>query len=125
LAHYRKALELVHKDHLEYDWAHANLANLLIKLGDDRQAFQFAAEAAHRNPNSPRNFFLGGKALAKLNRHELAVKWLRRAVELDANYPEPRYLLAQTLRKLGRNEEAQRELKAFQELQARIPRDRR
>ncbi|MEX2263413.1 MAG: tetratricopeptide repeat protein [Bryobacteraceae bacterium] len=123
--HYLKALDLVHKDHPEYDWAYANLANLLMKKGDYRQAFNLAAEAAERNPNSARNYYLTAKALVSLERMETSVRWLKRSIELDSNYAEPRYLLAQVYRKLGQREEAERQLKAFREINARTPRNRR
>jgi tetratricopeptide (TPR) repeat protein len=125
IQYYLKALELVHKDHPEYDWAYGNLANLMLKLGDYRKAFDLAAEAAKRNPSSPRNFFLGGKALFKLEKLDLVEKWLRGSMDLDPLYPEPRYLLAQVLRKQGRIDEAHGELKRFQEAAAGTPRVRR
>ena len=110
-----KALELVHT-YPEYDWAHANLAAFFLRREEFEKAFQFATEAAQRNPQSARNFFLSGKALIKLNKENLSVRWLERAVELDANYREARYVLAQTYRRLGRKEDAARELAAFQSL---------
>lgn len=122
---YEKALALVHTAHPEYDWVYGNMANLLYKLGDYRRAFQFGAEAANRNPNSARNFFLTGKALAKLERWELAAKWLGNSVNLDPKYSEARYQYATVLRKLGRNDEAQAQLKAFREITASQPRNRR
>jgi tetratricopeptide (TPR) repeat protein len=122
---YLKALDLVYKDHRDYEWPYANLANLLLKRGENEKAFQLAAEAAARNPNSARNFFLTGKALARLQKLDLSIKWLKRSAELDPSYPEPHYLLAQVYQKLGRNEEAQREFRVFQEISAKMPRTRR
>ena len=63
--HYLKAIALVHKDHPRYDVVYANFAELMIKLGDSQRAFDLAAEAAQRNPDEPRNFFLAGKALVQ------------------------------------------------------------
>lgn len=116
LRHFAKALELVHKDHREYDTAYANAANFLMERGQDEKAFQLAAEASERNPDSARNFFLTGKALVRLGKDELSIRWFRRAAELDPKYTEPRYWLARVYRKLGRNEDAARELAAFREL---------
>ncbi|MBI3469902.1 MAG: tetratricopeptide repeat protein [Candidatus Solibacter usitatus] len=79
LRHFFKALDLVQKDHPEYDWAHANLADFFLKRNEHEKAFQLAAEAARRNPESARNFFLTGKALSKLNKEELAPRWLEQA----------------------------------------------
>lgn len=122
---YQKALALVHKDHPDYDWVYGNLSDLLYKKGDYKQAFQFAAEAANRNSNSGRNFYLGGKSLAKLDKLDLAAKWLSQAVTLDPSLSEAHYQYAQVLKRMGKDEEARRELKIFQEVKAKEPRKRR
>ena len=123
--HYLRALALVHKDHPRYDVVYANFADLLIKQGDYRRAFDLAAEAAQRNPDEPRNFFLGGKALVQLGRDDVSIKWLEQAARLNPDYPEPLYVLAQVYRRLGRTDDAARTLKAFQTASARAPRERR
>ena len=123
--HYLKAIALVHKDHPTYDVVYANFADLLIKLGNHRQAFDLAVEAAQRNPADPRNLFLAGKALVHLGRNDLSLRWFEQAVKVNPDYPEPHYLLAQAYRKLGRSEDADRALKAFQAAAARAPRVRR
>ena len=110
-----KALDLVQKDHPEYDWAHANLADFFLRRDESEKAFQLASEAAKRNPGSPRNCFLTGKALVRLEKHELSLRWLERAVSLDAQYADALYLLAQTYRKLGRQAEAAKALERFKE----------
>jgi tetratricopeptide (TPR) repeat protein len=125
LRHYLKAIELVHKDHPDYDVVYANLADLMLKLGEYRKAFDLSAEAAERNPHDARNFFLTGKALVKLERCDLSLRWFERAIALDPTYAPPRYLLAQAYRRLGRTAEAEREFKAFQEALARAPAVRR
>jgi tetratricopeptide (TPR) repeat protein len=125
IRHYMKAIELVHRDHPRYDVVYANLADLMLKRGDHRQAFDLAAEAAERNPDDARNLFLTAKALVKLERLEVSIKWLERAIAVDPLLPEPRYLLAQTLRRLGRAEDADRAFKGFQEARARAPAVRR
>jgi tetratricopeptide (TPR) repeat protein len=116
LQHFLKALDLVHKQHPEYDVVYANAANFFIDRSEFEKAFQLAAEAAKRNPNSARNFFLTGKALVKLEKHDISIRWFQRAAELDPTYTEPRYWLAQVYRKLGKMEEAGRELEKFREL---------
>ena len=123
--HYLKAVALVYKDHPRYDVVYANFADLLIKQGDYRRAFDLAAEAAQRNPGEPRNFFLAGKALVQLGRDDVSIKWLEQATKLNPDYPEPLYVLAQAYRRLGRPDEAARALKAFQAANARAPRERR
>jgi tetratricopeptide (TPR) repeat protein len=123
--HYLKALALVHKDHPHYDVVYANFADFLIKQGDYRRAFDLAAEAAQRNPDEPRNFFLAGKALVQLGQEAVSVKWLEQAGALNPDYPEPLYVLAQVYRRLGRADDAARALKAFQSASARAPRERR
>jgi tetratricopeptide (TPR) repeat protein len=123
--HYLKAIALVHKDHPRYDVVYANLAELLIKLGDYQRAFDLAAEAGQRNPDEPRNLFLAGKALVQLDRSDLSVRWFQQAITLDPYYPEPHYLLFQAYRKLGRTEDAEKALKAFEAATARAPKVRR
>lgn len=125
IRYYLKALDLVYKDHRDYDWPYANLANLLLKRGESEKAFDLAEEAAERNPYSARNYYLSGKALARLNKLDLSVKWLERSTKLDPSYPEPHYLLGQVYTKLGRKDDAQREFAAFQEINAKTPRVRR
>jgi tetratricopeptide (TPR) repeat protein len=108
------ALDLVTKDHPEYDWAHANLADFFLRRNEHEKAFQLAAEAAQRNPQSARNCFLTAKALVRLNKHDLSLRWLERAIELDPQYSDALYLLGQTYRKLGREPEAAQALARFQ-----------
>jgi tetratricopeptide (TPR) repeat protein len=123
--HYLKAIALVHKDHPRYDVVYANFAELLIRLGNFRRAFDLAVEAAERNPDEPRNFFLAGKALVQLDRDDISVRWFEQAAKLDPDYPEPYYLLAQAYRRLGRAADAQRALKSFEGAKARAPKVRR
>ncbi|MDQ6666356.1 MAG: tetratricopeptide repeat protein [Acidobacteriota bacterium] len=120
-----KALELVHETHRDYEWPYANLADLLIQKGDYEKAFELAAEASERNPRSARNFYLTGKALVKLNKLDLAIRWLKRATEVDQNYPEAHYLLARIYREKGQVEEGKRELRQFEEARAKTPQHRR
>ena len=112
-----RALDLVMKQHPSYDWAHANLADFFIRRNEFEKAFQLAAEAAKRNPQSARNCFLTGKALVKMNKQELSLRWLERATELDAGYSEAWYMLSQAYRKQGREAEAAKALEKFRELQ--------
>lgn len=124
LKHYFKALDLVFKNHPEYDWVYGNLANFYLRRDENEKAFQTGAEAAKRNPNSARNFFLTGKALFRLSKYPQSIRWLEQAVKLDPKYPEPRYLLSQAYRKEGRAEDAKRELEQFK-LLSDSPRSRR
>jgi tetratricopeptide (TPR) repeat protein len=123
--HYLHAISLVHKNHPHYDVVYANFAELLIKAGEYQTAFNLAAEAAERNPRDARNFFLTGKALAQMERYDIAVRWLEQAIALDQDYPAPRYLVAQAYRHLGRADQANEALKAFAAASARAPKVRR
>lgn len=125
IRYYLKAIELAQTSHPHYDVVYANLADLMLKLGEYQKAFDLAAEAAQRNPDEARNLFLAGKALVKMERFDISLKWLERAAALDPLYPEPRYVLAQIYRRLGRMADAQRELEAFQQARARAPAVRR
>ena len=120
-----KALDLVHEKHRDYEWPYANLADLLIQQGDYEKAFELAAEAAERNPRSARNFYLTGKALVKMHKLDLGIRWLKRATEVDPDYPQAHYLLALTYRETGQVEEGKRELRQFQEARAKTPQHRR
>lgn len=123
-AHIR-AIAIVSKDHPEYDWAHANLAELLMKRDENRRAFDLAAEAAQRNPNGARNYFLAGKALTRLNQWPKAERWFVKAAELDPTYPAPHYFLAQLYRKTARPELATKETRIFQQLREMAPEKKR
>lgn len=125
IRHFLTAIKLVEKDHPEYDWPYANLADLLLRQERHQEAYQAATIAAKRNPYSARNFFLGGKALLKLDREEDAVKWLERSAELDPDYPDPLYVLGQTYMKLGQKDKAMETLARFREAKAKTPRERR
>ena len=115
-----RAIALVHKAHPSYDWPYTNLAALLLKTGENRQAFDLAVEASTRNPNGARNFYLAAKALTKLDQWDKSVRWLLRSVELDATYPEPHYLLGQVYRKLGKGAESEQEFLRFKELKEKV-----
>lgn len=120
LKHFFAALDLVMKDHPEYDWAHANLADFFLKRNEFEKAFQLAAEAAKRNPASARNFFLTGKALAQMNKDEIALKWLRQAVVLDPEYGTAHYQLAQVLRRNGKADEAAKHFEIFKKVNVNV-----
>ena len=124
IRHFLTAIKLVEKDHPEYDWAYANLADLLLKHDDPEKAYNAATMAAKRNPYLARNFYLGGKALMKLGREDDARKWLERSTELDPSYPEPLYILGQIYRKSGEKEKAKDALAKFKEAKANAPRKR-
>lgn len=123
-AHMR-AIELVAKAHPDYDWAYGNLADLLMKMDQNRKAFDLAVEAAQRGPSNARNFYLAGKALTRLDQWEKSVRWSRRAVELDPGYPEAHYLLGMALRRTGREEEARKEFERTKLLRDKAPDKRR
>lgn len=118
LKHFFRALDLVKDAHRDYDWAFSNTAEFFLKRDQSDKAFQLAAEAATRNPQSARNFFLTGSALVKLHRDEQSLRWLQRAVELDPTHAEARFQLGHALRRLGRTEEARPHLDAFRRLKA-------
>jgi predicted Zn-dependent protease len=88
-----------------------------LRRNESEKAFQLAAEAAKRNPNSARNCFLTGKALVNLGKEDLSLRWLERAVQLDPSYSEAWYLAARAYRKQGRTEESTKALARFKELQ--------
>jgi lipopolysaccharide biosynthesis regulator YciM len=98
------------------------LADFFLRRDQNEKAFQLAVEAATRKPDSARNCFLTGKALVRLEKYDLSVRWLERAVALDAHFADALYTLAQTYRKLGRTAEAARTLDRFKEASKTRPR---
>lgn len=120
-----KSIALVATAHRDYDWAYANLAELLMKQNQNRRAFDLAVEAVERNPASARNAYLAGKALTRLSQWVPAERWLKRSADLDARYPEPHYLLGQLLVRAGKRSEADREFALFKDLRAAEPEKRR
>jgi tetratricopeptide (TPR) repeat protein len=123
--HFLTAIKLVENDHPDYDSAYANLADLLLENNDFEKAFAAASKAADRNPYDARNFYLGGKALYRLQKTELSLNWLQRSVALDQNYPEPLYLLSKVYAQLGQEEKRKEMLDRFREVKARVPQTRR
>jgi tetratricopeptide (TPR) repeat protein len=125
MRHYARAMAIAQTDAPTYDVVYANYADLLIKEGQYKSAFNAAAEAAQRNPRDARNFLLAGKALVRLEAIDVSIKWLTQAVTLDPDYPEPHYLLARAYRQIGAIEQAQAAMAAFQAASARAPKVRR
>ena len=125
MRYFLTAIKMVETDHPDYDWPYANLAELLLDNNDFEKAFAAASKAADRNPNGARNFYLGGKALCKLQKIDLCLNWLQRSVALDPNYPEPLYLLSKAYAQAGQKEKAQEALEKFREVKARTPQTRR
>jgi protein O-GlcNAc transferase len=121
MAHFVQAIKLVEKDHPEYDWVYANLAELLLKRNDAERAFGAASKAADRNPLSARNFLIGAKALEKLGKKELSLNWLLRAAALDPEHAETQYRLARVYRSLGQQEKADEAQQRFVALRAAHP----
>ena len=119
------AIKIVEQSHATYDWPYANLSDLLFKTGDPERAYDAASKAANMNPLSARNFYLGGKALEKLGKTDLALNWLERSTTLDPAYPEPEYLLAQIYHRLGEQEKADAARKRFLAAKALLPATRR
>jgi tetratricopeptide (TPR) repeat protein len=125
IRHFLTAIKLVEKDHPDYDWPYANLADLLVEKGDAENAFAAASKAANRNPYSARNFYLGAKALWKLGKADLCLNWLQRSASLDPTYPEPQYLLARVYTQLGQDAQAKAALERFRALKASAPQRRK
>jgi tetratricopeptide (TPR) repeat protein len=125
MRYFLTAIKLTEKDHHEYDWPCANLADLLLKMGDAQQAFNAASKAVERNAVSARNFYIGAKALDQLGKPELSLNWAQRAASLDQNYSEAWYLLARLYGRLGQEEKAEDARRRFRELKATEPSQRK
>lgn len=125
MRHFLTAIKLVDRDHPEYDSAYANLADLLLADNELEKGFAAASKAADRNPYEARNFYLGAKALYRMQKTELCLNWLQRSIALDQNYPEPLYLLSRVYAQLGQEEKGREALDRFREVKARVPQTRR
>ena len=119
------AIKLVEKDHPEYEWPYANLADLLLKKGDAQRAFDAASKAVNRNPMSARSFYIGAKALDRLGKPELALNWLQRAVALNDSFSDAWYFLSRVYRELHQTDQAEAALRKFRESKANEPAHRR
>jgi tetratricopeptide (TPR) repeat protein len=122
---YLKALDLTKDGPRDYDDALADLAELLLRLGKNAQAFDVAAEAADRKPSNPRNLYLAGRAAEEAGKYQASLPWLKRAADLDPAYPDPHYVLARVYRRLNQNEQATAEAALYQKLAASAPKVRR
>ncbi len=113
------AIKLVEKDYPEYEWPYTNLAELLLKQGDARRAFDAASMAANRNPASARSFYVGAKALEQLDKIDLSVNWTQRAAAIDPGYSDAWYLIARLYTKLGQEEKASEARQRFTSAQGK------
>ena len=119
------AIKMVEKDHPEYEWPYANLAELLLKKSDPRRAFDAASKAVNRNPMSARSFDIGAKALEQLDKAEQSLNWAQRAASIDPGYSDAWYLQARLYRKLGQEIKAEEARQRFLAAKAREPARRR
>jgi tetratricopeptide (TPR) repeat protein len=119
------AIKLVDRNYPEYEWPYTNLADLLLKNGDAQRAFNAASKAVNRNPMSARSFYIGAKALDRLEKPELALNWLQRAVALNESFPDAWYFLAHVHRELNQTAKAEEALQKFRETKAKEPAHRR
>jgi tetratricopeptide (TPR) repeat protein len=113
---YMKGIALVYRAYPHYDVIYADFAELMLRYGVTRKAFDLAVEASDRNPGEPRNLLLAGRALYEAGQLQESVKWLERASEINPSYADPHYFLARVYRKLGRMDEAKQESAAFERL---------
>lgn len=125
LDNYAKALALVYKDHPKYDSVYINLAAFMLRKNDSQKAFDFAAEAASRNPKNPESVLLAGRALQQAGHEDASLRWLRRAAAMDSSFPEPHYFMARLLKKQGKQAEAQTEAEVFRKLSEKAPKIKR
>jgi predicted O-linked N-acetylglucosamine transferase (SPINDLY family) len=102
IAAYRKVIELF-PGIFE---VHNNLANLLLGIGRNDDAFAAAARAFELNPGDALVNANAGQALLRLGRQEEAIPYLHRALAARPELHPLRKTLAETLLELGRSDEA-------------------
>lgn len=114
---YMKGIALVYRDHPHYDVIYADFAELMLRYGENRKAFDLAVEAATRNPQEPRDVFLAGKALYQDGNLQDSIRWLNKAAAMNPLYADPHYILARVYRRLGKMDEARQESEVFEKLE--------
>ncbi len=120
-AMFKKSQESAKKKNVAYDWAYANLAELLIKQDRAPEAMTYASEALQIAPHSARNNYLLGKALAGKGEFGTSVAYFQQAINLDSSYPQPHYALGLAYQKLHENEKARREFELFAKTKKLLP----
>lgn len=116
VASYREAARLnrTHSPHLA--WPPLNLATLLTKMGQLKDAEQFLREAVSYEPALGEARYRLGVNLHKQARDDEAITELREATRLDPNAPEPLYTLGQIYREKGDTQAAEQAFERFRAL---------
>jgi tetratricopeptide (TPR) repeat protein len=115
-ASYREAIRLNREHSPQSPWPPLNLASLLTKAGDLKEAESLLREAVRYDPKLGEAHYRLGVNLHKQNRDDEAVAELRQASELDPSATEPLYTLGQIYRNQGNTAAADEVFARFKEL---------
>jgi tetratricopeptide (TPR) repeat protein len=88
-------------------------ASCLFQQGRFVEAAERGRQALEHAPDHPELFVLVGEALAKTDRHELAIANYRHALRLRPHFPEATLGVAQCLTAMGRGQEARQTLESL------------
>ena len=113
---FKTAEQVAQKVNPNDDWAYADHADMLAKLGRNEEALQCIEKAAVINPRSARDQFIFGKVLLARDNPIGAEEHLRMSVKLDDSFPQSHYLLGRIYEKRNDRGRAQQEFALFQRL---------
>jgi tetratricopeptide (TPR) repeat protein len=116
VASYREAIRLDREQNLHSPWPPLNLATLLTKMGELKEAEELIREALRYESGLAEAHYRLGVNLRKQGRMEPAIAELRLAIELNPAAAEPLYALGQTLHEQGDEAAATEFFSRFKEL---------
>jgi tetratricopeptide (TPR) repeat protein len=116
VASYREAIRLDREQNLHSPWPPLNLATLLTKTGELKEAEELIREALRYESGLAEAHYRLGVNLRKQGRTEPAIAELRLAIELNPAAAEPLYALGQTLHEQGDEAAATEFFSRFKEL---------
>ncbi len=115
-ASYREAIRLNRTGENPSAWPPLNLATLLTRKGELKEAEELIEEALRYDPNLAEAHYRLGVNLRRQGRTEPAIAELRRASELNPGAAEPLYALGQILHEQGDDAAATQAFNRFREL---------
>ena len=116
IAAYRKAIDMDRQSAKRSEQPYLNLATLLIKSGQPREAIPLLKEAQHIRPDSAKVRYELGNAYLGLGQLKDAKTELEESERLDSKDTATHYLLGRLYRRLGETDNAARELKLTEEM---------
>ena len=117
-AHLRKAVDLAGKDAEILMKAKLNLANVLVKQGNDVAAKPLLEEMVRADKSDVSSRLELGDSYLRASQYESALRVLGEAISLEPKNKRGHLLLGKTLTRLDKHEQAREHFKIFQELES-------